>query len=145
MYTGSFNSAGANPFKFFDQMKMPEFDYDAAISACCKNVEAISEAHKKALEALSAMSQMHSEFTRSTIQELGQFMKSFTSAKTLEEKVQLHNDAFKQGVEKAVTHGRSLAEKISKTHKDMTSHVTRTWNDNMKHAKDSMKTATKKS
>jgi phasin family protein len=144
MVAGNFNSMGANPFKLFEQMKLPQFDYDTAISACCKNVDAMSEAQKKAMEMISTVSQMQTDFARSAIQEAGQFMKSFTSAKTLEEKTQLHRDAMKDGVEKFMSHSRGVAEKLTKSHKDMTAHVGKSWNEIMKHAKETMKASSKK-
>ena len=144
MVAGNFNSMGANPFKLFEQMKLPQFDYEAAISACCKNVDAVSEAQKKAMETISTVSQMQADFARSAIQEAGQFMKSFTSAKTLEEKMKLHHDAMKEGLEKVVSHGRGVAEKLTKSHKDITTHMGKSWNENINHAKETMKASPKK-
>ena len=144
MNTGSFNSMGANPFKFFESIKFPQFDYDVAISACCKNVEAISQAQQKTMETLTSVSQMQAEFARNMIQETGQFLKSFTTARTMEEKVQLQNEAVKHGLESAVSHGRQMGEKLMQSHKDLTSHVNKSWNENVKQARDTMKSSSKK-
>jgi phasin family protein len=144
MYTGNFNSMGAYPFKFFEQMKLPEFDYEAVFSACRKNIEAVSEAQRKIMETVGMMSEMQTNFTRSAIEEASHFMKNFMNAKTLEEKAQLHSEAMKQGMERTMSHGRKIAEEWTKSHKDMTSHIGQSWNEHMKQAKETMKASSTK-
>ena len=144
MYTGNFNSMGAYPFKFLEQMKLPEFDCEAVFSACSKNIETVSEAQRKIMESLGLMSEMQTNFARSTVEEIGHFMKNFMNAKTFEEKAQLHSEAMKQGMERTVSHGRKVAEELTKSHKDMTSHISQSWSEHVKQAKETLKSSSAK-
>ena len=135
MYTGNFNSMGSYPFKFFEQIKFPDFNYDAIFASCSKNIEAFSEAQRKVLEAATSIGELQANFTRNALEELGQFVKNSSKATTLEERMKCHQEAWKKGWENTMAHNRDVTEKWTKSHQDLSQHVNQTWNNAQSHMK----------
>lgn len=139
MFTAQRNPFNTSSDKVFGKLKMPEIDYDNVTNACKQNLEAFAQTQKNVFNTLHSLAEMQTKFAHQAIEGMGSFMKNMKNAKTVEEKTQVQSQAFKEGIDKAIEHGRDVSEHITKTTNDISSKVGQTVSDNINKAQDAMK------
>jgi len=102
------------------KMNIPNFDVDAAMGAHKKNVEAVSNAQKAALQTAKDVNKMHADFMKAATELVGNHAKALKEAKSVEDKSKAHVEHLKVGFEKAMNHQKLVAESWAKTTKGIT-------------------------
>ena len=100
--------------KIVEQFKLPGVDISALMEARRKDIEALTEVNKIALESSQTMAQKQVEVLQKTMQELTQTM---TTAKPLASATK-QGEVVQQAMEKAFAHMLELAEMARKAQSD---------------------------
>lgn len=127
---------------FFKNFKSPNVDFEAMMDMYRKNMEVYTKAQKACMETFRSMAEMNAAFMRKMMEEANGNVKSFMNAKTLEEKMQMGSQNLREGVEKALSHGKQVSEEWSKSmgkvSKDVSEHINKSMEE-AKKAASSMK------
>jgi phasin family protein len=92
--------------KIFEQFKLPGVDVSALMEARRKDIEALTEVNKIALQSSQTMAQKQVEILQKTMQELTQTM---SAGKPMENAAK-QGEVVQHAMEKAFTYMRELAE-----------------------------------
>jgi phasin family protein len=109
-----------NPFQFVDftkimeQYKMPGVDFGAIVEARRKDIEALTEANRIAVEGMQALAQKEAEILQKTMQEVMSAM-SGAAGKDPMTNAAKHSEVAQKAFEKALTNMRELAEMASRS------------------------------
>lgn len=103
----------ANPW--MKDVKLPAMNMDGVISAMRKNMDALTEANRSALEGLQAIARRQSEIMAEAVQQATDGMKTVMTAKSPEENAARQADLVKQTVEQMVANAREIMEIASKS------------------------------
>ncbi len=119
--------ARANPFGDFDftkmidasklmgDFKMPGVDVEAVVASQRRNLEALSEANKLAVEGMQAVAKRQSEIFRQMMEEASQAMRDMMAAGSPEDKASRQTELVKEAFKRAIGNMRELAEMVSKS------------------------------
>jgi phasin family protein len=102
--------------KIFSEMKVPAMpDMEAVLSAHKRNLEALSEANRVALEGAQAVARRHMEIMQSTMTGLTTSLKDISVTDTPATRAAKQTDLLKQAYENAVSNTRELGDLIQKS------------------------------
>jgi phasin family protein len=116
----------ANPFfetdfsKFADMSKMmgefkfPAFNVEACIAAHRKNMEAITAVNQACFESMQTLARRQADWARQYFEEATATVNAVMSSGTPEEKVIRHAEASKAAVDKCMANAREIAETVTK-------------------------------
>ncbi len=104
--------------KIMQDMKLPGFDFEAAMSAQRKNLQAIASANQTAMEGMQAVLRRQSEIMRQGMQESSQMMNEVLASATPEEKVAKQAEMTKSVLDRAIGNAKELAEMMTKSNYD---------------------------
>jgi phasin family protein len=105
--------------KMFSDMKIPAMpDMDVVLAAHRRNLEALAEANRVALEGAQALARRHMEIMQSTMTELGSSMKTMTASDTPANRAAKQADLLKSAYENAVSNTRELGDLIQKANSE---------------------------
>lgn len=114
--------AAANPMKDFDfsklfsDLKVPAMpDMEAVLAAHKRNLEALSEANRVALEGAQAVARRHMEIMQSTMTGLTTTLREISATDTPSARAAKQADLLKQAYENAVSNTRELGDLIQKS------------------------------
>ena len=119
--------ARPNPFGDFDFTKMldtsklmgdlrvPGVDVEAVVASQRRNLEALGEANKLAVEGLQAVARRQSEIFRQMMEEASQAMREMMAAGSPEDKASRQTELVKEAFKRAIGNMRELAEMVSKS------------------------------
>ena len=119
--------AKSNPFGDFDFSKMmdasklmgdfkvPGVDVNAVIASQRRNLEALGEANKLAVEGLQAVAKRQTEIFRQMMEEAQQAMRDMMAAGSPEDKASRQTEMMKEAFKRAIGNMRELAEMVSKS------------------------------
>jgi phasin family protein len=101
--------------KLFKDVKVPAVpDMEAVLSAHKRNLEALSEANRVALEGAQAVARRHMEIMQSTMTGLTASLKDVSASDTPAARAAKQADLLKQAYENAVSNTRELGDLIQK-------------------------------
>jgi phasin family protein len=102
--------------KIFSEMKVPPMpDMEAVLAAHKRNLEALSEANRVALEGAQAVARRHMEIMQSTMAGLTDTLKSMSATETPASRAAKQAELLKQAYENAVSNTRELGDLIQKS------------------------------
>ena len=102
--------------KFFSEMKMPAIpDMEEVLNAHKRNLEALADANRVALEGAQAVARRQMEITQSTIAGLTATMREISVSDTPATRVAKQTDLLKQAYENAVANTRELGDLIQRS------------------------------
>jgi phasin family protein len=102
--------------KMFGEMKVPAMpDMEAVLSAHKRNLEALSEANRVALEGAQAVARRHMEIMQSTMAGLTETLKSLSVNEAPASRAAKQAELLKQAYENAVSNTRELGDLIQKS------------------------------
>ena len=105
--------------KMFSEMKMPAMpDMEAVLSAHRRNLEALSEANRVALEGAQAVARRHMEIMQATMSELTSTIKSLAVTDTPADRATKQTELLKQAYENAVSNTRELGDLIQRANSE---------------------------
>jgi phasin family protein len=102
--------------KMFKDMKVPAMpDMEAVLAAHKRNLEALSEANRVALEGAQAVARRHMEIMQSTMTGLTDTLKSMSVTEAPAARAAKQAELLKQAYENAVSNTRELGDLIQKS------------------------------
>jgi phasin family protein len=101
--------------KMFSDLKLPALpDMEHVLSAHKRNMEALSEANRVALEGAQAVARRHMEIMQSTMSHLTETMKSMSVTEPPADRAAKQAELLKHAYENAVSNTRELGDLIQK-------------------------------
>jgi phasin family protein len=100
--------------KAFGEFKLPAFDVEAIVEAQRKNMAALTAANQTAFEAVKSAAQRQADMIKFATEEFSKAASELLSAATFEEKAIKQTDAAKKAYETAVANIREIAEIVAK-------------------------------
>lgn len=105
-----------DPTKLLADMKLPAMpDVEAVLAAHKRNLEALTDANRVALEGAQAVARRHMEIMQSTMTGLSETLKDLATASTPSTRAAKQADLLKQAYESAVANTRELGDLIQKS------------------------------
>ena len=100
--------------KAFGEFKVPNFDVEALVEAQRKNVAALTAANQTAFEAVKSVAQRQADMVKLATEEFSKAASEVMSAATFEEKAVKQADVAKKAYETTVANFRELADIVAK-------------------------------
>ena len=105
--------------KLFKDLKAPAMpDMEAVLAAHKRNLEALSDPNRVALEGAQAVARRHMEIMQSTMSGLTETLKDISVSDTPAARAAKHADLLKQAYENAVSNTRELGDLIQKANSE---------------------------
>ncbi len=110
----------SNPFTDFDVSKlmadfrMPGVDMTNMMTTQRKNIEALTEANKTAVECMQTVSRRQVEIMRESMEELSTMMKEMMTEGGPEDKMAKQTELMQEGFERTLKHMRELSDMMAK-------------------------------
>ncbi len=102
--------------KMMGEMKLPAApDMDAVMAAHKRNLEALTEANRVALEGAQAVARRHMEILQSTMSGLTETLKEMSTAGSPSSRAAKQAELLKQAYENAVANTKELGDLIQKS------------------------------
>lgn len=102
--------------KAFSELKVPALpDMEAILATHKRNLEALSDANRVALEGAQAVARRHLEIMQSTMTELADSVKSLSATEAPASRAARQTELLKQAYENAVSNTRELGDLIQKS------------------------------
>ncbi|MBV9537768.1 MAG: phasin family protein [Acidisphaera sp.] len=102
--------------RMFAEMKLPAMpDMEALLGAHRRNMEALSAANRVALEGAQAVAKRHMEIMQQTVGELGDSMRTLTTAGNPQDRAARQAELLKRAYERAVSNTRELSDLIQRS------------------------------
>jgi phasin family protein len=116
-----------NPFQNMQDMVkdmsskvMGNMDKESMMMSHRKNMEALTEANRMAVEVMKSIAQLQSQYVKQTFEDMASIMKdTMAHPPVSKEAVSKHTGHVKSQVEKAVGHGSNMAGAIAKSQKEI--------------------------
>lgn len=113
--------------KIWADMKMPEMNVDALVSAQQKNIEAMNLANKAAVEGWQAFAKMQAQLWQATVEDAGTFAQDVASAKEPTDKFAKQAAFAKTAIETSLSNARESQEMASKAANKTVDIVSKRW------------------
>ena len=105
--------------KFFGEVKVPPMpDMEVVLAAHKRNLDALSEANRVALEGAQAVARRHMEIMQSTMTGLTATLKELSVTESPASRAAKQTDLLKQAYENAVANTRELGDLIQKSNSE---------------------------
>jgi phasin family protein len=101
--------------KFLGTYKVPGVDVQAALESSRKNVEALANANKQALEGCQEVLTRQGEILRETMDEVSTALKELSSAKSPPDAAAKQGELVRRALEKVLTNMREMTEMVLKS------------------------------
>lgn len=100
--------------------KMPSLDKEAIMRSHKKNMEALTEANKMAIEVMKSIAQLQSQYVKQTFEDMSLIMKdALAHPPASKEAAEKHSMHAKAQAEKAFEHGSSITATLAKSQKEI--------------------------
>lgn len=100
--------------------KMPSLDKEAMMSSHKKNMEALTEANKMAIEVMKSIAQLQTQYVKQTFEDMSSIMKdALAHPPASKEAVAKHSMHAKTQAEKAFEHGSNITATLAKSQKEI--------------------------
>ena len=104
--------------KAFSEYKIPGVDGNIILESQKKNVEALAQANKVALEGMQAVFKRQAEILGQAMEEMQATFKDLAAAGEPQDKVAQQTELVKDAIEKALSNMRELAEMAGKSNNE---------------------------
>jgi phasin family protein len=116
-----------NPFEHLQEMIKDmsskvtgSMDRESMMLSHRKNMEALTEANRMAVEVMKSIAQLQSHYVKQTFADIASIFKDMTTTAPLsKEALTKHTDYIKHSTEKATVHGSTIASAIAKSQKEI--------------------------
>ena len=99
--------------------KFPPVDKEALMASHRKNLDALTEANKTAIEVMKSITQLQKEYLKQTFEDLKTSFKEKVQTVNPKEMASNHASHLKSHVSKAMEHGNTLASTLGQSHKQI--------------------------
>jgi phasin family protein len=100
--------------KILSDLKIPGIDIEAILTSQRKNIEALTNANKVAVEGMQALAKRQAEILAQAMNEISEMTQQFATVSNPQEMTAKQAELSKQAFEKALANMRELAEMINK-------------------------------
>jgi len=105
-----------DPKKFMADLKIPSMpDVEAVLGTHKRNLEALTEANRVAVEGAQVVARRHMEIMQSTMAELKDTLKELTSTTNPAGRAAKHAELLRQAFETSVANSREMSDLIQKS------------------------------
>jgi phasin family protein len=111
--------------KAFGEFRLPGLDVEAIVATQRKNLEALTEANKLAIEGVRALAQRQAEIAQQAFADASALFHAWTQPGAPEDRLAKNADVAKQAFEKGLADARELSELTAKASTDVVSVITR--------------------
>ena len=116
-----------NPFQNMQDMVkdmsskvMGNMDKESMMMSHRKNMEALTEANRMAVEVMKSIAQLQSQYVKQTFDDMASIMKdAMAHPPASKEAMTKHTDHVKSQVERAVGHSNNVASSVAKSQKEI--------------------------
>ena len=117
------SDARSNPFDFdvtkiFADFRFRPFDVEAVWAAQRRNIEAMSQANRAAVEGVHALARRQIEITRDAFEGFSTLLRDLSQPVSAEDRIAKNTEYAKQMLEKSVSHSREIATIAAKAGSD---------------------------
>ncbi len=121
--------------RMFAEMKVPGMDMEAVLTAHRRNLEALTEANRVALEGAQAVARRHMEIMQATMSGLTTTLKEISVTDTPTVRATKQADLLKQAYENAVMNTRELGDLIQRSNTEAMSKLNHRFSEAMSEMK----------
>jgi phasin family protein len=100
--------------KLMADFRFRPFDFEAAMAAQRRNVEAFSQASQLAVEGAQAVARRQIEIARQALDDVSALLRDLAQPASNEERIAKNTEYAKQMLEKSITHSRELVQLATK-------------------------------
>jgi len=111
--------------KAFGDFRFPGFDVEAIVEAQRKNLEALTQANQLAVEGMQALARRQTEIMQQAMADASGLLGDWTQPGAPEDRLAKNADAAKLAFEKGLAHARELNDLTVKASTDVFSVITR--------------------
>lgn len=104
--------------KLFREFRIPGVDVEAMVASQRRNLDALTQANRLALEGVQALYKRQIEIMRQTVEESASAARSLAEAGTPQETAARQTQQMKEGFERALANARELSEIVSKSNSE---------------------------
>jgi len=101
--------------KFVGDFKVPGIDVDAMLAAQQKNLQAVTEANKLAIEGLQAVAKRQAEVLKQSMEEMASTMQHMMANGAPQDKMARQAELAKEGFEKVLANMKEVSEMVAKS------------------------------
>ncbi|MEM7442102.1 MAG: phasin family protein [Pseudomonadota bacterium] len=101
--------------KFVGDFKVPGVDVDAMMAAQRKNLNAVAEANKLAVEGLQAVAKRQADVLKQSMEEMASTMQQLMANGAPQDKIAQQADLAKDGFEKVLANMKEVSEMVAKS------------------------------
>lgn len=130
-------SSAGNQFKDFVK---PTFDKDAMMQSHRKNLDALTEANKMAVEVMKSITQLQSQYVKQTFEDFSKMMKSMGQSGEQAN----HGEAVKDQLSKAMEHGSAITNTLTKSQREIMEMMHGRFSESVEELQEMQKKAAKK-
>ncbi|HEY1857492.1 phasin family protein [Acidocella sp.] len=126
--------------KMFKDLKIPQMpDMESVLGAHRRNLEALSDANRVALEGAQTVARRHMEIMQATMSGLTQTLREIAASDTPNDRAAKHAELLKQAYENAVSNTRELGDLIQRSHTEAMQKLNQRFSEAMTEMKDVFK------
>lgn len=107
---------GVDPKKF---MNMGSFDKEKLLKKHRKNIEALTEANKMAVEVMQSLTQLQSQYMKKTFEDMTSMMQGMMSNSNQTNPAEKHTAVVKNHIDRTMEHGKAVASTLAQTHRNI--------------------------
>ncbi len=126
--------------KMMGEFKMPAFNFEALMNAQRKNIEALTAVNQAAFESIQSLARRQAELVRQGLEETTGMMNAMMSSPSPEDKVLRQAEASKAAVEKCMANARDITETLTKCNAQAMETVSNRLNEGLEELRDIIKT-----
>lgn len=101
--------------KFASDFKMPGIDVDSMLAAQQKNLQAVAEANKLAMEGLQAVAKRQADVLKQSMEEMASTMQRMMANGAPQDKIAEQAELAKDGFEKVLSNMKEVSEMVAKS------------------------------
>lgn len=126
-----------------ESIKVPGVDMNKILDAQRKNVEAVTEANRIAIEGVQALMQRQAEIMQQSVDEVTKQLQSFDPASDPSERMAKQTELAQEAFQQALDRMRELAEMASKSQQEAFEAIQARFNESLEEIRTNMQAAAK--
>lgn len=101
--------------KFMGDFKVPGIDMESMLAAQQKNLQAVTEANKLAMEGLQAVAKRQADVLKQSMEEMASTMQHVMANGAPQDKIAQQAELAKEGFEKVLSNMKEVSEMVAKS------------------------------
>ncbi len=98
---------------------MPKLDHETMMQSHRKNLDALTEANKMAVEVMKSIAQLQSQYVKQTFEDFSSIMKDTVGKAASKDSFEKHGEHVKDQIQKVMTHGTTITNTLAKSQKEI--------------------------